>query len=354
MKKIKNRVCKILVGLLVSSLTTATVFAAALNSLSDTMSSVKVNTLSNHYFSFVTPTGIPAGETVILTFPGAFSIPAGLTFADIDINDNGPYVGSTTLAAAPSGATWGVVRTSANVITITNGTSPVLAGHSLHIRIGTDAIYQSVGTFQITNDSSVGNRPIGITGSFGDTGTTTVNLLSDDVVAVNAIVPQSFTFSISTNVINFGNLSAVSAKYASSTDINGDISDTVAHSLTIASNSSSGYTITVQGQTLTSQQNSTNTITPVGTTPAISSPGSEQFGIYATMSGGTGGSIATTYATPSSFGYDATATSSAVFASGTSSSGSTVYSLHYLANISSLTEAGTYSANLVYVGTANF
>lgn len=349
--KQNNFIVKLVTIALAISFGNMSVFAVVLNTLSDTMSSVKINNLSNHDFSFVTPTGVLSGGTIILTFPGSFSIPAGLTFADVDVLDNGADI---TLATTPLGATAGVVRTSANVLTFTNGTTAIIAGHTVRIKIGTNATNQSAGTFQITNDSSVGNKPIGITGSFGDNGTTTVNLLSDDNVQVNAVVPQSFTFSISTNAINFGNLSATGPKYASSTDPAGDTSDTVAHTLTIASNASAGYTITVLGQTLTSQQNNTNTITQIGSAPAASSFGSEQFGIYATMAGGVGGTIATPYATVSSFGYDATATTSAMFASGSSSSGSTTYSLHYLANISSVTEAGTYSAGLVYVGTSNF
>lgn len=350
MKKNKFSIRLVAVALVISFGAT-TVFATVLNNLSDTMSSVKINNLSNHDFSFVTPTGVLSGETIVLTFPGAFSIPAGLTFADVDVLDNG---GQITLAGSPSGATAGVTRTDANTLTFTNGTTAIGAGNTVRIKIGTNAVSQSVGTFQITNDSSTGNKPIGITGSFGDTGTTTVNLLTDDNVLVNAVVPQSFTFSISTNAINFGNLTAVSAKYASSTNVLGDTTDTVAHTLTIASNAPSGYTITVLGQTLTSQQNITNTITQIGVIPAVSSFGSEQFGIYSTQSGGVNGTIATPYATPSSFGYDATATTSAIFASGSSSTDSTVYSLHYLANISSVTEAGVYSAGLVYVGTSNF
>lgn len=352
MKNFLRVLYRIVAGVIVITLGLSTVSAGVLSSLSDTMSSVKVNALSNHTFVFTTPTGIGAGSTTIFTFPNSFSIPVGLTFADVDISTS---TGQVTLASVPFGKTFGVVRTSANVLTITSSSSEVIPpGTSVTVKIGTNATFQSVGTFQITNDSSVGNKPIGITGSFGDYGTTTVDLLSDDNVNINAIVPQSFTFSISTNTINFGNLSSVSAKYASSTNAGGDSSDTVAHTLDISSNSSSGYTITVQGQTLTSQQNASNTITQTGPSPAVSSPGSEQFGIYATLSGGIGGVIATPYVTPSSFGYDATATSSAIFATGSSSSGSTVYSLHYLANISSLTEAGTYSANLIYVGTANF
>lgn len=330
-------------------------FAGYLNTLSDTMSSVKVNTLSNHSFTFVTPTGVASGQTIVITFPSNFSIPAGLTYADVDINIGGAYTGSSTLDSAPSGATIGVVRTSSNVLTITNGTSTITASSSVYIRIGTNAIHQSVGTFQITNDNTTGNKAIGITGNFGDVGTTTVNLITDDSVVVNAIVPESFTFSISSNSINFGNLSSGSAKYASSTNVDGDTSDTVAHTLSIATNATAGYAITVRGQTLTSQQRPADTITQTGDTPATSSPGSEQFGVYATKTGGINGIIDSTYATVSSFGYDATATTSAIFATGSSPTGTNeIYSLHYLANISALTEAGVYSASLVYVATSNY
>lgn len=329
-------------------------YAGSLNTLSDTMSSIKINTLSNHSITFVTPSGVTSGQTIILTFPGNFSIPAGLDYTDLDINVGGAYTASSTLAAVPSGATIGVVRTSANIITITNGTSTIASSTAIYIRIGTNAIHDAIGDQQITNDNTTGNKAIGITGDFGDNGTTTVNLINDDSVVVNAIVPESFTFSISSNTINFGNLSSSFPKYAS-TSASGDTSDTVAHTLSIATNATAGYNITLRGQTLTSQQRPADTISPTGETPAVSSIGSEQFGIYATKSGGINGVIDPTYATVSSFGFGSTATTSDIFATGSSPTGTDeIYSLHYIANISALTEAGNYSTGLVYVGTSNY
>jgi hypothetical protein len=41
-------------------------------------------------------------------------------------------------------------------------------------------------------------------------------------------------------------------------------------------------------------------------------------------------------------------------ASASVASANTTYSVRYVANISSLTEAGTYNSTLTYVGTANF
>lgn len=346
---------KVTAGVLISALGVVTAFAAVLTNMSDTLSSAKIGALSNHSFVFTTPTGLGNGSTTVITFPSEFVIPAGLTFADVDINVGGAYTGTTTLAAVPTGTTLGVVRTSTTTLTITASSSAVItAASTVYIRIGTNAISGTTGTFQVTNATTTGNKSIGIAGTMTDNGTTTVNMITDDTVQVSAIVPQSLTFSISSNSINFGNLSNLNPKYASSTNASGDTADTVAHNLLVSTNAPSGYTITVQGQTLTSQQNPADTINAIGATPATSSFGSEQFGIYATKSGGVNGTIATPYATASSFGFNATATTSATFASGSSSTNTETYALHYLANIASITEAGTYSASLVYVGTSNF
>jgi hypothetical protein len=165
---------------------------------------------------------------------------------------------------------------------------------------------------------------------------------------------QSLSFTISTTTIYFGTLGSGAAKFASSTNTAGDSTETSAHNLQVGTNAPSGYTITVRGQTLTSQQNSANTVTAIGATAASSTPGTEQFGIRATASGGTGFSVSSPFNFSTSYGYSATATTSATLATGSGSTNTTTYSMFYLANIAALTEAGTYAANLVYVATANF
>jgi hypothetical protein len=181
-------------------------------------------------------------------------------------------------------------------------------------------------------------------------GSTPAQALTDnEVVTVSGTVDQALTFAVSTTTIAFGTLSSTASRYANTTT--GSASDTIAHTMTLATNSGSGYSISVQGATLTSGG---FTITAIGSTPATASTGTEQFGIYATKSGGVNGTIDATYATASSFGYDATATTSATFATGSSATQTETYSLHYLANISATTEAGSYSTGLTYVATANF
>jgi hypothetical protein len=354
MKKQFYTFTKPLALLLISSLTVAYVSAGSVTGFSDTLSTAKIATSSNHSFVFTTPTGIASGATVIFTFPSEFVIPAGLSFTDVDINNGGPYAASSTLAASPAGATVGVVRTSTTTLTITNGTTVISPSATVYVRIGTNAINQSTGVFQIVNATTTGNKTIGLTGSFNDTGSTTVNMITDDTVQLNAVVPQSLTFTISSTSTYFGNLSTGAAKFASSTNPLGDTTETVAHTLAVSSNAPSGYTITVQGATLTSQQNASNTIPAIGATVASSTTGTSQFGIRATAAGGTGSTIASPYIQPTSYGYNGTATTSATFATGSGSTLTTTYSLRYVANVSSIQEAGVYATGLVYVATANF
>jgi hypothetical protein len=355
MSKLQKLIIKVTAGVLISIFGIEIAFSAALTGVSDVMSSAKVSSPSNHAFVFTAPSGLGNGSTTVITFSSEFVIPAGLTFADVDVNVGGPYTASATLAAIPTGTTLGVARTSSTTLVITASSSAVIApGNTVYIRIGTNALFGATGVNQVINATTTGQKTISIAGTMADNGTTTVNIINNDTVTISAVVPQALTFSISTNSINFGNLSSASAKYASSTNAAGDTVDTVAHTLIVSTNAPAGYSITVQGATLTSQQNPLNTITATGITPAVSAPTTEQFGIYATKAGGVNGTIDPTYATASSFGYDGTASTSATFASGSTPTNPETYSLHYIANIAALTEAGTYSASLVYVGTANF
>ena len=347
-KKVTALSLIVLVVLLATRLDLMTAHAAALTAISDTLSNASVSTASNHTIVFTSPSGVASGGTITITLPGSFNASA-VSFTDVDILDG---ASNLPVAATPSGSTWGFATTSATSMTFTNGTTVISPGHVITIKIGTNATLGATGVNQIINDSSTGTKSISIAGSFGDTGTATVVLVSNSTVAVSATVSQSIAFSISSNAISFGTLSSSAPQYANTST--GSASDTVAHTLAVSTNGSTGYTITVQGSTLTSLQNSADTIAAIGASPAVSSPGTDQFGIYATKSGGVNGTIATPYATASSFGYNATATTSATFASGTTPTATETYSLHYLANIIATRSAGTYSTSLVYVATANF
>jgi hypothetical protein len=331
-------------------------YAAALTTLSDTQSSVKVSTLSDHTIQFITPTGVGAGANITLTFP------AGYTMGTFNVN-NVDFATSTTgtctgfadgvVAASASGGTWGAAQ-AGQIITITSGTGVIPANRCIQVKIGSNATFGATGVSQITNPATPGTNIIAITSSSTDTGSISTSIITDDTVAMTGTVQQSITFTISTSTIYFGNLSSAAPKYASSTNTAGDSLETVAHTLAVSTNAPSGYNLSLRGQTLTSQQNATNTISFIGSVPVPSAIGTEQFGIRATVSGGTGATIDSTYASTTAFGFDATATTTAPLAVGSGSTNTSTYSLRYLTNISTITEAGTYVANLVYVATANF
>jgi hypothetical protein len=359
MKKKPSVIFNFFSVLAVLSLIISPASAASVTSFSDTMSTVKVSTTSapvssNHTFVFTTPTGVGSGATIVFTFPQEFVIPAGLSFTDVDMNVGGPYLASSTLAAAPAGATVGVVRTSTTTLTITNGTTVLASSSVIYVRIGTNAIFQTTGVNQIVNATTTGNKTIGLNGTFGDTGSTTVNIITDDAVQVRAVVPQSLTFSISATSTYFGNLSAGAAKFASSTNVNGDASETIAHTLAVSTNAPYGYVITIQGSTLTSLQNASNTIPSIGLTAASSTAGTSQFGIRASSTGGTGATVATPYSFATSYAFTPTATTSSLLASGSGSTNTTTYHLRYVANVSGVQEAGNYATALTYVATASF
>lgn len=329
--------------------------AAQLTAMKDTLSPAtgafnaeKASTVANHTITFTTPTGVASGQTIILTFDNSTSIHASLDFTDIDLADDGVDV---TLAAAPAAATWGVVRTSGTVITFTNGTTAVAAGSVITIEIGTNATNQSTGVRQITNGPA-GTTLLTISGTFTDSGTIGIPIIADDVVTLNALVQPSISFSISDNSLFFGNLRTAGACFAQGTDP-GAVTcpttvETEAFNFQAGTNATSGYIVTAQGATLTSGG---NTITPLAVNTA-SFPGNEQFGIRISATGGSGTVLAPFAA--SGFAWTPTASTAVIVANTSAPSTTTTYSVREMANISSLTEAGTYTASQTYVITGTF
>jgi hypothetical protein len=330
-------------------------YADALNTLSDTQTSVKANTLSDHTIQFITPTGVTTGQSISVTFPAGYVMGTStLLNVDLATSTSGICSGfnQETLALSPSNGTWGY-STSSQTITFTSGTGVIAPNRCIQIKVGSNATFGGTGVTQITNPG-IGQYTLSIGGTMADNGIISTNIITDDTVVLFAAVQQALSFSISTTTIYFGTLTSGAAKYASSTNPAGDTTENVAHQLLVATNAPSGFAVTVHGQTLTSQQNLSNTIDAIGPTVASSTPGSEQFGFRATQSGGIGVAIAPTFAAPTSYGYDGTATTSTILATGSGSTPVSTISLRYLANINPITEAGSYVANLVYVATANF
>lgn len=334
--------------------------AATLTDVEDIMSRQAINELSDHAIGFTTPTGVASTETIIITFPSDFdgsNDPDGaLDFSDVDFSVDSTADGvcdgtaQTLVNAGPTSSEWSAVFSSTEnrVLTLTSGgaSATVGAGYEVCIKIGENATGGS-GNSQYINPSSASSYSISLAAGASDSGSVSVNILNDDQVSVSAVVAQSLTFTISDSSIGFGTLSSSNARYATG-DGTGGNSESEAHTLVVGTNASNGYTLTLNGTTLTSGG---DTIDAIGDTNTASSTGTEQFGVRATASGGSG-AVSSPYSA-AGFAFDSVAFPDEIAASG-GASANTTYSMRYLANISASTEAGNYSATLTYLASANF
>ena len=315
------------------------VMAASLTSISDTVSNLTASTTASHVIKFTTPSGIASSKTIILTFDNSTST-TGVTASDVTILDGASAI--TVNAGAPTGSNWGFVNASP-VITFTTGSGTITAGHVITITFN--------GTNKITN-GSVGTTTLAISGSMSDSGVLSMAIVSNGVVSVSASVLGSITFTVSSNTIYFGNLRVGGPCFAQNTNPGNTTCPTIieseAFNMTAGTNAPSGYAVSVQGDTLRS---GTNVIAALASNTA-SSPGSEQFGLRMTATGGSG-TVTAPYAA-AGYAYTGTTSTAAQVASYTGPSATTTYSVRYLANIAALTPAGSYTTSHTYVATANF
>ncbi len=323
-------------------------FAAALTNISDTMSSSKINATSTHALRFTTPSGATENtDTIIIQFGSDFDF-SGKTTSTVTFTHGavtGAETTETLVAGGPSDSAWGAVfsGTEDRILTLTAPTD----GTGAAALAASDKVIISYATPSSTNPSVAGSYLIGIRGTFGDTGTSTVNILNDDQVALTATVDQSLSFSISDNSVGFGTLSSANDRFASG-DGAGTDDEAEAHTLVVGTNAANGYTMSVNGNTLTSGG---NTITAIGNANTATSVGSEQYGLRMTAAGGIG-AVSAPYAA-AGFAFDSAAFPDTVASAG-GASANTTYSVRYLANITANTEAGAYTSTLTYTATANF
>lgn len=324
------------------------VSAAAVTSLKDTLSRLQASTAANHTIQFTTPTGVAAGQTITLTLGSGFTTNT-FDFADIDVADDGVDL---TLAATASGATWGAAL-SGQVLTITSGTGTIAASSVIAIEIGTHATSGGTGDTQITNPTA-SSTTVAIAGTFGDSGTLAINIIADDTVDITATVDPTITFSISDVAIGFGSLSSSTGRWATGDALGGNASaatPTAAHTLALATNAQSGWAITYSGATLTS---GANTVTDAATIDEDSdgTPGSEQFGISASTDGDA--TIAAGYLRDAVADFDFVPSTTTTLVSESGETNTETISVSYLANISTITEAGSYSTTITYIATATY
>jgi hypothetical protein len=193
------------------------------------------------------------------------------------------------------------------------------------------------------------------TSSAGATASNSVNQVDFLMISYQwiEVTPEttnySISFSLSDNTIGFGALTSAAARFATG-DAIGSSSEVEAHTLTAQTDVPDGYTIYVQGDTLS---NGADTIDAMGATNAGSSVGTNQFGLRMTATGGSG-TVLSPYAA-SGYAYDATISNqSAVASSPNGDNVATAFSVRYIGNISDTTPAGEYTTQLTYTITATY
>ncbi|MFH1430060.1 MAG: hypothetical protein ABIG71_00880 [Candidatus Uhrbacteria bacterium] len=183
-------------------------------------------------------------------------------------------------------------------------------------------------------------------------GTLTNISSSPTIEAVAAPVLATLTFTISDNAIGFGTLSTSAATWANGAGT-GSATDTAAHTMTVATNATSGYTLAYCGATLTSGS-STIDVASI-TNDADGSQGTEQFGMGFSTDGDA--TIATGYdhnAFSANRDWAFVANASTELAYEDAATATETISAYYLVNIAPTTDAGTYSTSITYILTGFF
>jgi hypothetical protein len=172
-------------------------------------------------------------------------------------------------------------------------------------------------------------------------------------ICATALVAGTISFNISNNSLGFGTLSTENSRFATN-DGYGSEDEFAAHTVSASTNGFGGYTIYVQGPTLTNVSEPTETITSIGEFAAPPLAGTEQFGIRVTALGGNGDSVSP-YDDPILYAYGADQFTSDDIANDPDNDDvATVYSLYYLANMSGGTTQGDYSTSLTFIIVSNF
>jgi hypothetical protein len=344
--------------------------AASVTSLSDTLSDSAPAAVSNHTITFVTPSGVANGSTIVVDFSDGPFVVGSVDFTDIDVFDDAT---SLTVATNCAGSEEASAAFSGEVLTITfcasDGASIPAAGTST-ILIGLNA---SGGNAQLTNPGA-GSHEIVLTVGAADTGSTRVAIVAP--VVVTAAVDTSFTFTVAglpggtdvNGLLVTGTSTATAIPFGALTASN---ASSAGQQLSVSTNASYGFAVTVQtDQQLTSSsgadidgfRNGAFNSTPVAwipPTPSISNEDTwghwgitsndETFGLTDPFDvGGAGELFVSASTTPVQvFRHDGPA-------DGTTPNIGRA-NVAYQVEISALQEAGTdYTATLTYVATPVF
>lgn len=363
-KKINLFLKKVWVGFTVLSLVLfsigvpAYVEAAAQTSFRDAMSTQAKNVASDHTLTWTLATGHTTALNAVITidFVQADFVATGtwqttdFAFSDNVRSSSAPAsVGTGAATCSGSAADNYIVNvtaaTSTFVITTCTGwtTSAATTATTFVIKGATG------GTGTLTNANTDTNSSlITLTDSVNDTDTVSgaAVIETNDVVTVTASVAPTLTFAISSATVALGPITSAT---------NG----TGSHTIAVATNASGGFVVTYNGATLTS---GLNTIAAnAGSTQAA---GTEEFGINlkANTSPAAIGSNPVTnsgatctphadYNTADTYKFVASTTTTMT---NMTSPADCTFTVAYVADVATTTEAGSYTTDITYIGSGNF
>lgn len=340
-----------------------TATAAQMTGVKDTLSTVTVNTTATHVITatLVGANTFQAGDTIVYDFINAdFTLNAigNWQVGDFAFSDS---TGSRTILAvstssgvAPTCTTAGnnvcvTIDTTNNTFTVfpTSGgsfTASSAASPTTFTINGTTA----AGTGTMTNKATDVDSSVYTITETTDSATGAVVAETNGTVNITATVSPTLTFSNDDPTIGFGTLTSGAARWANGA-ATGSASTTTAHTMTVGTNATSGYTLTYNGALLTSGANTIAAATI--SADADGTPGSNQFALGVTVTGT--GTASAGYQTASD-NYNFVASTASQVASSTGVVTSDSIAVRYITNIAASKPAGNYATNLDYVASANF
>lgn len=304
--------------------------AAQLTVRSLTLGSSVASASTSYQFNFTTGSTATIqsfSAQICTTASGSCSTPGGF--------DNS----SSTFTSSTLTGSWTINTGTAGTIKATNtGASSTSSGAAKNIIFGA-----------VTNPSATNSTFFARITTYSDNAYSTpvdvgtVAASTAGQITVTASVDETLTFTLTAATVALGSLSTSSTGSGTST-------------MSAATNAASGYSITVNGTTLTS---GANTITALASQTA-SSQGSSQFGINlkanttpsvgSNVSGSGSGTATANYGTADQFRF---VTGDSV-ASASVPTNSNTYTVSYIANIAGATLPGSYSTALTYIASATF
>ena len=309
------------------------VSAAAIGARRVTLGSSAASATTTYAFTFTVPSSTvlqSASFTACTTASGACTTPSGfsvtgstLTAQPTNLGDASGWTVNTSTAGSLRLSKSGNVAapTGNQTVSFSNVTNPSATNSTFFLRIATfsDASWTTT----------------------VDTGTVATSTAGN--ITVTASVDETLTFTLASATVALGTLSTSSTGTGTST-------------IGVATNASSGYSLTYSGNTLTSPG---GTIAAMGTANA-STIGDQEFGINlmsnsspsvgAAVSGSGSGTPSTGYNVANTFKF----ASGDTIATASAPTNTNTFTVSYIANIDGATPAGAYTTTLNYVATANF